>query len=136
MNEAAAAGLSTIIRMQKYLVMTKITSQGIPKEVSLYHWPPVDWFGLVCCANKNKNCQLLYSWFPTSQTGGQRYSDSSPFSIPWTSFRRWAHLVLWNWCSKFVYLFSGAMYETWTFKIHAVSLAVNILKYRQCFHML
>jgi hypothetical protein len=37
MNEAAAAGLSTIIRMQKYLVMTKITSQGIPKEVSLYH---------------------------------------------------------------------------------------------------
>jgi hypothetical protein len=26
---------------------------------------------------------LSYSWFQTSQTGGQRYSDTSPFSIPW-----------------------------------------------------
>jgi hypothetical protein len=42
-------------------------------EVSLYHW-------LVCFANKNKNCQLSYSWF---QTGGQQYSDTSPFSISW-----------------------------------------------------
>jgi len=25
-----------------------------------------DWFGLVCFANKNKNCQLSYSWFQTS----------------------------------------------------------------------
>ncbi len=24
-----------------------------------------------------------YSWFQTSQTGGQWYSDTSPFSIPW-----------------------------------------------------
>jgi hypothetical protein len=40
------------------------------------------WFGLVCFANKNKNCQLSYSQFQTSQTGGQRYSDTSPFSIP------------------------------------------------------
>ncbi len=42
-----------------------------------------DWFGLVCFANENKNFQLSYSWFPTSQTGGQWYSDTSPFSIPW-----------------------------------------------------
>jgi len=42
-----------------------------------------DWFGLVCFAKKNKNCQLSYSWFQTSQTGGQWYSDTSPFSIPW-----------------------------------------------------
>ncbi len=42
-----------------------------------------DWFGLVCLANKNKNCQLSISWFQTSQTGGQWYSDTSPFSIPW-----------------------------------------------------
>ncbi len=41
------------------------------------------WFGLVCFANKNKNGQLSNSWFQTSQTGGQWYSDSSPFSIPW-----------------------------------------------------
>ncbi len=26
---------------------------------------------------------MLYSWFQTSQTGGQRYSDIHPFSIPW-----------------------------------------------------
>jgi hypothetical protein len=30
-------------------------------------------------ANTNKNCEL-----PHSQTGGQRYSDTSPFSIPWS----------------------------------------------------
>ncbi len=42
-----------------------------------------DWFRLVCFANKNKNCQPSYSWFQTSQTGGQRYGDTSPFSIPW-----------------------------------------------------
>ena len=42
-----------------------------------------DWFGLVCFANKNKNCQLSYSGFQTSQTGGQQYSDTSPFSILW-----------------------------------------------------
>ncbi len=42
-----------------------------------------DRFGLVCFANKNKKRQLSYSWFQTSQTGGQWYSDTSPFSIPW-----------------------------------------------------
>ncbi len=26
---------------------------------------------------------MSYSWFQTSQTRGQRYSDTSPFSIPW-----------------------------------------------------
>ncbi len=41
-----------------------------------------DWFGLVYFANKNKNFQLSYSWFQTSQTGGQLYSDTFPFSIP------------------------------------------------------
>jgi hypothetical protein len=40
-----------------------------------------DLFGLACFANKNKNCQLSYSLFQTSQTG-QWYSDTSPFSIP------------------------------------------------------
>ncbi len=42
-----------------------------------------DLFELACFANKNKNCQLSYSWFQASQTGGQKYSDTSPFSIPW-----------------------------------------------------
>ncbi len=60
--------------------------QGILKGggVSLYCWSPVfGKFGLVCFANKNKNCQLSYSWFKTIQTGGQQYSDTPPFSIPW-----------------------------------------------------
>jgi hypothetical protein len=51
-----------------------------------------DWFGLVCFANKNKNCQLSYSWYQTSQTGGQQYSDTSPFSIP--CFRCWLLLII------------------------------------------
>ncbi len=42
-----------------------------------------DWFGLVCFENKNKKYQLSHSWFQASQTGGQQYSDTSPFSIPW-----------------------------------------------------
>jgi len=61
------------------------TRQGILK--GKYHCTVdllFDWFGLVCFANKNKNCPLSYSWFQTSQTGGQWYSDTSPFSIPWT----------------------------------------------------
>ncbi len=37
----------------------------------------------MCFANKNKNCQLSCSCFQTSQTGGQWYNDTSPFSIPW-----------------------------------------------------
>jgi hypothetical protein len=58
--------------------------QGILKgEVSLYCWPPVSlvWIGLF--ANKNKNCQLSSSWFQASQTGGQWYSDTYPFGVPW-----------------------------------------------------
>ncbi len=61
------------------------THQGILK--GKYHCTIdllLDWFGLVCFANKNKNCHLSYSWFQTDQTGGQQYSDTSPFSIPCT----------------------------------------------------
>ncbi len=36
----------------------------------------------MCFTNKNKTCQLPYSWFQTSQTGGQWYSDPTPFRIP------------------------------------------------------
>ncbi len=46
-----------------------------------------DLFGLACFVNKNKNCQLSYSWFQTSQTGGQRYSDTSPFGVPCQNLR-------------------------------------------------
>jgi len=61
----------------------QILAQGILK--GKYHCTIellFDWFILVCFTNKNKNCQWSYSWFQTSQAGGQRYSDASPFSIP------------------------------------------------------
>ncbi len=29
---------------------------------------------------------MSYSWFQTSQTGGQKYSNTSPFSVPWLKF--------------------------------------------------
>ncbi len=41
---------------------------------------------IVCFANKNKICELSYSWFQISQTGGQQYSDTSPFRIPWFDY--------------------------------------------------
>jgi hypothetical protein len=40
------------------------------------------WFALVCFAYKNKNSELSNHSFQTSKTGGQQYSDTSPFSIP------------------------------------------------------
>ncbi len=40
-----------------------------------------DWFGLVCFANKNKKMSVDIQLIP-NQTGGQWYSDTSPFSIP------------------------------------------------------
>ncbi len=55
--------------------------QGTLKgEVSLYHWPPVSliWNQL------HDNWQLQNRLIQTSQTKGQRYSDISPFSIPWS----------------------------------------------------
>jgi hypothetical protein len=42
------------------------------------------WFGLVCLAYKNKkkfSCHTADS----SQTGDQQYSDTSPFSFPWSN---------------------------------------------------
>jgi hypothetical protein len=60
------------------------TQQGILKgKVSLYHWPPV-W---LVWNQLYDNWQFLFylqnRLIRTSQTGGQQYSDTSPFSIPW-----------------------------------------------------
>jgi hypothetical protein len=41
-----------------------------------------DLFVLVCFTNKNENCQLSYSWFQTSQAGGQQYSDTCSLAFP------------------------------------------------------
>jgi len=48
-----------------------------------------DWLWLVCFANKNKNCQLSYNLFQTSQTGGQWYSDTSPLVFPGQADHQW-----------------------------------------------
>jgi hypothetical protein len=79
-------GVSTLIRAHAHTranIHIRKCVQGILKEnyncsIDLLF----DWFGLVCFANKNNNCQLSNSWFQTSQTGDQWYSDTSPFSIP------------------------------------------------------
>jgi hypothetical protein len=59
------------------------SDQGILKaEVSLYGWPP-DW---MVCNQLHDNWQFLFLFenrlIQTIQTGGQWYSDTSPFSIP------------------------------------------------------
>jgi hypothetical protein len=66
---------SRVLTCKKYAGLSRrYENQGTLKgEVSLYTWPPV-W-------PAKKTCQLSYSWFQTSQTGGQQYSDTSPFSI-------------------------------------------------------
>jgi hypothetical protein len=56
--------------------------QGILKGgVSLYRWPPV-WFGISCMTTNNFYFYLQNWLIQTSQTGGQRYRDTSLFSIP------------------------------------------------------
>ncbi len=42
-----------------------------------------DWFGISCMTTDNFCFYLENRLIQTSQTGGQRYSDTSPFSIPW-----------------------------------------------------
>ncbi len=42
-----------------------------------------DWFGISCLTTNNFCIYLQNRLIQTSQTGGQRYSDTSPFSIPW-----------------------------------------------------
>jgi hypothetical protein len=59
-------------------------NQGIlNREVSLYHWPTV-W---LVWNQLYENWQFLFLFakqtIKTSQTGGQQYSDTSPFRIPW-----------------------------------------------------
>ncbi len=71
-----------------------------------------DWFGLVFFANKNKNCQLSYSWFQTSQTGGQWYNDTPPFSIPW--FYSTHNCILWKFFGHFYHLLRSV--STWDLK--------------------
>jgi hypothetical protein len=62
------------------------TNQGILKEK--YHCTIdllFDWFGISCMTTDNFCFYLQNRLIQTNQTGGQRYSDTSPFSIPWTN---------------------------------------------------
>jgi hypothetical protein len=42
-----------------------------------------DWFGISCMTTANICFYLQNRLIQTSQTGGQRHTDTSPFSIPW-----------------------------------------------------
>ncbi len=59
--------------------------QGMLKgEVSLYSVDLLfDWFRISCMTTDNFCFYLQNRLIQTSQTGGQWYSDTSPFSIPW-----------------------------------------------------
>jgi hypothetical protein len=48
----------------------------------------VDWFGISCMTTDNFYFYLQNILIQTSQTGGQQYSDTSPFSIPWMEAHR------------------------------------------------
>ncbi len=45
-----------------------------------------DCFGIRCMTANNFCFYLQNRLIQTSQTGGQQYSDSSPFSIPWSEY--------------------------------------------------
>jgi len=45
-----------------------------------------DWFGISCMSTDNFYFYLQNRLIQTSHTGGQRYNDTSPFSIPWPMF--------------------------------------------------
>jgi hypothetical protein len=58
--------------------------QGILKgEVSMYRWPPVLLVWNQLYDNWHFCFYLQNRLIQTSQTEGQWYSDTSPFSIPW-----------------------------------------------------
>jgi hypothetical protein len=43
-----------------------------------------DWFGISCFTTDNFCLYLQNKLIQTGQTGGQLYSDTLPFSVPWT----------------------------------------------------
>ncbi len=69
--------------ISKVLIYFSGPNQGILKgEVSLYCWPPVWLVWNQLYDNWNFCFYLQNRLIQTSQTGGQWYSDTSPFSIP------------------------------------------------------
>ncbi len=52
-----------------------------------------DWFGISCMTTDNFGFYLQKRLIRTSQTGGQWYSDTSPFSIPWILVCIWLCII-------------------------------------------
>ncbi len=85
------------------------TNQGILKgEISLYRWPPV-W--LVWNQLYDNWQYFLNRLIQTSQTGGQWYSDTSPFRTPCTNnnllmcyVHIYMHICIVHICKKCVYI--------------------------------
>ncbi len=48
-----------------------------------------DWFGISCMTTDNFCFYFQNGLIQTCQTGGQGYSDTSPFSIPWLHSPTW-----------------------------------------------
>ncbi len=69
--------------------------------------PLFDWFGISCMTTDNFCFYLQNRLFQTSQTGGQQYSDTSPFSIPW-----YDHWELFIWYNFVEFLKSWSDYES------------------------
>jgi hypothetical protein len=70
------------LRMTRFFGMT---NQG---KGGKYHCPIdllFDWFEISCMTTDNFCFYLQNGQMQTSQTGGQWYSDTSPFSIPWSN---------------------------------------------------
>jgi hypothetical protein len=68
-------------------IQTWTLDQGILK--GKYHCTVdlmFDWFGISCMTTDNFCFYFQNRLIQTSQTGGQQYSDSSPFSIPCLDF--------------------------------------------------
>ncbi len=78
-----------------FLFIYWITNLSLNKQRSAWPWaePGNTKGGSItvpltsCFENKNKNCQLSYGWFQTSQPGGHWYSYTSPFSILWLNYK-------------------------------------------------
>jgi hypothetical protein len=63
---AVGTGERKIMNKQRCITEDRVSIQGRPGNTKggKYHYTIdllFDWFGLVCFANKNKNCQLSYS---------------------------------------------------------------------------
>ncbi len=69
-----------------------------------------DWFGIGCMTTDNFGFYLQNRLIQTSQTGGQWYSDTSPFSIPWM---------------RLFYSFKFCLFVGFTFETFAVSIKIR-----------